>query len=206
MNPRAVLAEDESLLREQLRELLAAAWPELSVVALAEDGRQAIHALEEHHPDVLFLDIEMPGLSGLDAAARLQDELPTCRVVIVTTFGRPGYLQRAMAAGAAGFLVKDGPIDGLADAIRRVVAGETVVDPELAGRALRVATNPLTPRERDVLQLLSEGLSNAAIAERMDITLRSAEKYVSSIFSKLGLPDTGGEHRRVLAVLQYLQA
>ncbi|HEY1117588.1 MAG TPA: response regulator, partial [Acidimicrobiales bacterium] len=159
---RLLLAEDQAMMRGALA-LLLGLEEDLEVVAQVSKGSEILPAARATHPDVALLDIELPELSGLDAAAQLTAELPACRVVIVTTFGRPAYLQRAMAAGATGFLVKDGPVEGLADAIRRVAAGETVIDPELAGLALRTAANPLTSRERDVLAEAETGASVADI-------------------------------------------
>jgi two-component system response regulator DesR len=135
---------------------------------------------------VALLDIELPHASGLDAAAELAVRLPSCRVVIVTTFARPGYLQRAMAAGARGFLVKDGPADGLADSIRQVVAGATVIDPELAGVALRAAACPLTNRERDVLVAAEDGSSISDIAAAVFLSESTVRNYLSSAIGKTG--------------------
>ena len=126
----------------------------------------------ETKPDVALLDIEMPGMSGLDAAAALRDAVPDCRVLILTTFGRPGYLRRAMEAGARGFLVKDAPVEDLAAAIRRVLAGESVVDPTLAAAALSAGPNPLTDRERDVLAAAST--ARPSPTSRVDSSCRRA--------------------------------
>jgi two-component system, NarL family, response regulator DesR len=182
---RVLLAEDQAMMRGALAVLLDLE-DDLEVVAQVDDGTAIVPAALESEPDVALLDIELPGVSGLDAAERLRDELPGCRVVIVTTFGRPGYLQRAMAAGAAGFLVKDGPVEGLADAIRRVAGGETVVDPELAGMALRVASSPLTPRERDVLVAAEDGSTVADIAERLHLSAATVRNYLSDAIGKTG--------------------
>jgi two-component system, NarL family, response regulator DesR len=180
---RVLLAEDQTMMRGALAVLLALE-DDLEVVAEVADGGAIVPTALEARPDVALLDIELPNLSGLDAAAQLRDQLPTCRVVIVTTFGRPGYLQRAMAAGAAGFLVKDGPIEGLADAIRRAVAGEIVVDPELAGRALRVAASPLTAREREVLAAAEDGSSVADIAALLHLSAATVRNYLSDAIGK----------------------
>jgi len=139
---RVLLAEDQAMMRGALAVLLGLEH-DLEVVAQVSDGTAIVPTARESEPDVAVLDIELPGMSGLDATAELARVVPGCRVVIVTTFGRPGYLQRAMAAGATGFLVKDGPVEGLADAIRRVAAGATVIDPELAGMALRAVAKPV---------------------------------------------------------------
>jgi len=137
-------------------------------------------------PDVALLDIELPGKSGLDAAAELRDEVPDCRVLILTTFGRPGYLRRAMDAGAAGFLVKDGPVEELAQAIRKVLTGETVVDPALAAAALTAGPNPLTTRERGVLEASADGATVADIAERLLLSESTVRNYLSSAIGKTG--------------------
>lgn len=185
MTVRVLLAEDQAMMRGALA-LLLDLEDDLEVVAQVGDGTEVVAAALEHRADVALLDIELPGMSGLDAAELLAQQVPTCRVVMVTTFGRPGYLQRAMAAGAAGFLVKDGPTDGLAAAIRRVVAGETVVDPALAGQALRAAVSPLTPRERDVLVAAEDGASVADIAARLHLSASTVRNYLSDAIGKTG--------------------
>jgi two-component system response regulator DesR len=141
---------------------------------------------EAAKPDVALLDIEMPGRSGLDATAELRDRVPECRVLIVTTFGRPGYLRRAMEAGASGCLVKDGPVEQLASAIRRVVAGEQVIDPQLAAAALRTGTNPLSARERDVLAAAADGSTIADIAGHVHLSESTVRNYLSSAIGKTG--------------------
>ncbi|MFL6136159.1 MAG: response regulator transcription factor [Nocardioidaceae bacterium] len=182
---RVLLAEDQAMMRGALAVLLDLE-EDLRVVAQVDDGKAIVPTVLETKPDVALLDIELPGMSGLDAAERLRNAAPACRVVIVTTFGRPGYLQRAMAAGAAGFLVKDGPVEGLADAIRRVASGETVVDPELAGHALRVAASPLTPRERDVLAAAEDGSTIADVAARLHLSTATVRNYLSDAIGKTG--------------------
>jgi two-component system response regulator DesR len=182
---RVLLAEDQAMMRGALAVLLGLE-DDLEIVAQVADGAAIVPTALETRPDVALLDIELPHLSGLDAAAALAEALPECRVVMVTTFGRPGYLQRAMAAGAAGFLVKDGPIEGLADAIRQVAAGGTVVDPELAGRALRTAVSPLTPRERDVLAASESGASVADIAAQLHLSSSTVRNYLSDAIGKTG--------------------
>jgi len=182
---RVLLAEDQAMMRGALAVLLDLE-DDLEVVAQVDDGGAIVPTATESRPDVALLDIELPGMSGLEAAEQLREHLPTCRVVIVTTFGRPGYLQRAMAAGATGFLVKDGPVEGLADAIRRVAAGETVVDPELAGRALRTPTSPLTSRERDVLAAAEDGSTVADIASRLHLSAATVRNYLSDAIGKTG--------------------
>ncbi|MCD4524339.1 response regulator transcription factor [Nocardioides sp. cx-173] len=159
---------------------------DLEVVAQVADGADIVPAALEARPDVALLDIELPHVSGIEAAAALREALPQTRVVIVTTFGRPGYLQRAMAAGAAGFLVKDGPVEGLADAIRQVAGGATVVDPQLAGQALRTAVSPLTSRERDVLAAAEDGSTVADIAGRLHLSASTVRNYLSDAIGKTG--------------------
>lgn len=182
---RVLLAEDQAMMRGALAVLLDLE-DDLEVAAQVSDGAEIVPAALDVRPDVALLDIELPGKSGLDAAADLARALPACRVVMVTTFGRPGYLQRAMAAGVVGFLVKDGPVEGLADAIRRVAAGETVIDPELAGLALRAVANPLTGRERDVLAAAEDGATIADIADRLHLSTSTVRNYLSDAIGKTG--------------------
>jgi two-component system response regulator DesR len=182
---RVLLAEDQAMMRGALAVLLDLE-DDIEVVAQVADGADIVPTALEARPDVALLDIELPHVSGLDAAGLLAEALPQCRVVIVTTFGRPGYLQRAMTAGAAGFLVKDGPVEGLADAIRRVAGGETVVDPELAGAALRAAANPLTGRERDVLAAAEDGATIADIAAGLHLSESTVRNYLSDAIGKTG--------------------
>ncbi|MFG2003229.1 response regulator [Spirillospora sp. NPDC048911] len=182
---RVLLAEDQGMMRGALA-LLLDLEEDVEVVAQVADGGSALAAALEARPDVALLDIEMPGRSGLDVAADLRRELPSCKVLIVTTFGRPGYLRRAMEAGASGFLVKDGPIEDLVDAIRRVLAGEQVVDPALATAALSVGPNPLTDRERDVLTAAADGSTVADIATRLHLSESTVRNYLSSAIGKTG--------------------
>jgi len=182
---RVLLAEDQAMMRGALAVLLDLE-DDIEVVAQVADGSGIVPTAQELRPDVALLDIELPGRSGLDAAAELAEVVPECRVVMVTTFGRPGYLQRAMAAGAVGFLVKDGPVEGLADAIRRVAGGATVIDPELAGLALRAVVNPLTARERDVLAAAEGGATIADIASRLHLSASTVRNYLSDAIGKTG--------------------
>ncbi len=182
---RVLLAEDQAMMRGALAVLLGLE-EDIEVVAEVADGADVVPRAVQLEPDVALLDIEMPNLSGLDAASELAAQLPSCRVVIVTTFARPGYLQRAMAAGARGFLVKDGPADGLADAIRRVVAGSVEIDPELAGAALRTAVSPLTSREGEVLAAAEDGSTIADIAGRLHLSESTVRNYLSSAIGKTG--------------------
>ena len=182
---RVLLAEDQAMMRGALAVLLGLE-EDIEVVGQVDDGADVVARALELRPDVALLDIELPHVSGLDAAHEIVQQLPECRVVMVTTFGRPGYLQRAMAAGAHGFLVKDGPAEGLADSIRRVVSGETVVDPELAGAALRVAASPLTQRERDVLAAAESGASVSDIAGALFLSESTVRNYLSAAIGKTG--------------------
>ena len=166
--------------------LLLGMEDDIEVVAQVAAGDAILDAALAHRPDVALLDIELPGRCGLDAAADLRIRVPDCRVLILTTFGRPGYLRRAMEAGAAGFLVKDGPVEELATAIRRVLAGETVVDPALATAALSAGPNPLTTRESDALNASADGATVADIAARLHLSESTVRNYLSSAIGKTG--------------------
>ncbi|MEU0534809.1 response regulator transcription factor [Amycolatopsis tolypomycina] len=185
MSIRLLLADDQALVREALCALLALE-DDFDVVAAVGRGDEVVAAAREHRPDVALLDIEMPGLDGLAAAAVLAEQVPDCRVVILTTFGRAGYLRRAMEAGAAGFVVKDAPADVLADAIRRVAEGERVVDPALAVATLAAGESPLTARERDVLITARSGATIAEIAARLYLSEGTVRNYVSAAITKTG--------------------
>ncbi|MCW3157894.1 response regulator transcription factor [Micropruina sonneratiae] len=180
-----LLAEDQAMLRGALAQLLDLE-DDLRVVAQVGDGGAVVSEALRTRPDVALLDIELPGRSGLDAAAELARALPGCRVLILTTFARAGYVQRAMAAGASGFLAKDGPVESLVEAIRRVVAGGTVVDPELARHALREASSPLSERERDVLAAAEDGSTIADIASRLHLSASTVRNYLSAAIGKTG--------------------
>ncbi len=180
---RLLLAEDQGMMRGALA-LLLNLEPDIDVVAQAGTAADALRAAIETRPDVALLDIEMPDGSGLDVAAQLREQLPGCRTLILTTFGRPGYLRRAMEAGAAGFLVKDGPVDQLAAAIRRVLAGERVIDPGLAAAALSAGPNPLTDREREVLLAAVDGATVADIALRLHLSESTVRNYLSAAIGK----------------------
>lgn len=182
---RILLAEDQGTVRDALAILLGL-QPDLDVVATVGRGDEVVGAALVAHPDVAVLDIEMPGLDGLEAAAQLRDRLPACKVLILTTFGRPGYLRRAMASGVVGFLVKEAPAAQLAIAIRRVMAGERVVDPALATAALSEGDSPLTEREHDVLAATARGQSIAAIASTLSLSEGTVRNYLSEAIQKLG--------------------
>ncbi len=176
---RVLLAEDQAMVRGALMALLRLE-PDLEIVGEVSEGKEVLLAAIKSQPDVALLDIEMPGGDGLDAAQALHKNLPSCRIVILTTFGRSGYLRRAMESGAVGFLLKDAPADQLATAIRRVMAGERVVDPELALSALSDGDNPLTARERDVLTASLDGASIADIALQLYLSEGTVRNHLST--------------------------
>ena len=181
---RVLLAEDQALVLGALSALLSLE-DDLEVVGTASDGETAFAKVLELRPDILVTDIEMPRLSGLDLAARVQAQAPSVRVVIVTTFGRAGYLRRALEVGAKGYLLKDAPASELADAIRRVHAGGRAIDPHLAAEAWG-ETDPLTERERQVLREAEGGASTAAIAAALHLSEGTVRNYLSEAISKLG--------------------
>jgi two-component system, NarL family, response regulator DesR len=183
---RVLLAEDQALVRGAIAALLRLEG-DMTIVAEVARGDEIVPAALATQPDVALLDIELPGQNGLDATRALCKRLPACRVVIVTTFGRSGYLQRAMASGAMGFLLKDAPAAALAAALRRVMAGERVVDPELALAALSDGANPLTSRERDVLSAGRDGASIAAIAMHLTLSEGTVRNHLSAAIQKLGV-------------------
>ncbi|WP_033290232.1 response regulator transcription factor [Amycolatopsis jejuensis] len=185
MTIRLLLADDQALVRQALSALLELE-DDFTVVAEVGRGDEVVAAAREHGPDVALLDIEMPGLDGLAAAAVLAEQVPDCRVVVLTTFGRAGYLRRAMEAGAVGFVVKDAPAEALADAIRRVVRGERVVDPALAVATLAAGESPLTARERDVLIAARSGASVAEIAGSLYLSEGTVRNYLSGAIAKTG--------------------
>jgi two-component system, NarL family, response regulator DesR len=189
---RVLIAEDQSMVRGALRALLDLE-DDIEVVAEVGRGDEVVAAVREHGPDVALLDIEMPGRDGIEAAHDLADAVPGCRAVILTTFGRPGFLRRAMEVGAAGFLVKDAPVAELARSIRAVVAGERVIDRNLAAAALAVGATPLSAREADVLRASGDGATVADIAGRLFLSEGTVRNYLSSAMGK-----TGG-HTRVEA-------
>ncbi len=182
---RVLLADDQSMVREALATLLGLE-ADIEVVAQVGRGDEVVAAARAHAPDVALLDIEMPGLNGLEAAALLRTALPRVKVVIVTTFGRPGYLRRAMESGADAFLVKDAPAAELADAVRKVLLGTRVIDPALAAAALAEGADPLTPRERDVLRAASDGSVNAEIARHLLLSEGTVRNYLSTAIQKIG--------------------
>ncbi|GAA2087393.1 response regulator transcription factor [Streptomyces albiaxialis] len=182
---RVLLAEDQGMMRGALA-LLLDLEDDMEVVAQVAAGDEIVPAALEHTPDIALLDIELPGRSGLDAAAELRQKLPGCAVLILTTFGRPGHLRRAMEAGASGFLVKDRPVEELAVSIRRVRDGERVIDPALAAAALSAGPNPLTQREREALNAAVDGATVADIADRLSLSRATVRNYLSSAIGKTG--------------------
>ena len=186
MTIRILLADDQALVRSALAALLELE-EDFDVVAQVGRGDEVVAAARDLHPDVALLDIEMPGLDGLAAAAALTQEVPACRVIIVTTFGRPGYLRRAMESGALGFVVKDAPAEQLADAIRRVSRGLRVVDPGLAAATLAGGVSPLTGRERDVLVAARDGATVVDIAGRLFLSEGTVRNYLSAAIAKTGV-------------------
>lgn len=182
---RLLLADDQALVRGALAALLNLE-PDLTVVAEVGRGDEVLDAARASSPDVCLLDIEMPGLDGIEAAGQLRQHLPRVRSLIVTTFGRPGYLRRAMDVGASGFVVKDTPARELAEAVRRVHAGLRVVDPELATESVLGGPNPLTEREREVLREAIAGGTVSAIAGRVHLSQGTVRNYLSSAIGKTG--------------------
>lgn len=184
MTIRLVLAEDQAMVLSAFATLLALE-DDLRVVGTAADGDAALALVIEQQPDILLTDIEMPSMTGLDVALRLRDTEVSTRVVIVTTFARGGYLRRALEAGVHGYVLKDAPVEHLAGVIRRVHAGERVIDPQLAAEAWG-STDPLTERERDVLRLAEQGHGNAQIAARLHLAEGTVRNYLSTAITKLG--------------------
>jgi two-component system response regulator DesR len=182
---RILLADDQHLVRGALAALLSLEQ-DLEVVGEVGRGDEVLQQVRALRPDVVLLDVEMPGLDGLAAASVLAAEAPQTRVLIVTTFGRPGFLRRAMESGALGFVVKDAPAEQLADAVRRVARGERVVDPALAAQTLAEGTSPLTGRERDVLTAARDGATVADIAAKLVLSEGTVRNYLSSAISKTG--------------------
>ncbi|GIH92653.1 DNA-binding response regulator [Planobispora siamensis] len=178
---RVMIAEDQGMMRDALV-LLLGMEDDIDIVAEVGDGEAIMSAARRADPDVALLDIELPGRSGLDAVAELRRDGVV--VLILTTFARPGYVRRAMEAGAAGFLVKDGPVEELAAAIRRAAAGERVVDPSLAAAALTAGPSPLTGRERDVLSEALDGATIADIAARLHLSESTVRNHLSSAIGK----------------------
>ncbi|WP_063003464.1 response regulator transcription factor [Nocardia salmonicida] len=182
---RLLLADDQALVRGALVALLGLE-SDLEVVAEVGRGDEVLAAVTRTGPDVALLDIDMPGLDGIEVAARLHAEHPRVRILMVTTFGRPGYLRRAIDAGASGFVVKDTPARELADAVRRVHLGLRVVDPALATETLTAGTSPLTARERQVLAAATDGSAAGVIAQRLHLSEGTVRNHLSAAIGKTG--------------------
>jgi two-component system response regulator DesR len=181
---RVLLAEDQDMVRGALAALLSLE-PDIEIVAQVDRGDEVLRRALEHRPDVALLDIEMPGRDGIEAAAELHQKLPDCRVLMLTTFGRPGLMRRAMAAGATGFMLKDARAEELAVAIRRTAVGERVVDPQLAAQALSEGESPLSTRETEILATSSDGSSVIELAERLHISEGTVRNTLSAAIQKL---------------------
>ena len=189
MSIRIVIADDQALVRGALAALLALE-PDIDVVGVAADGAEALTMVGSLAPDLCLMDIQMPGVDGIEATRLLRAASPSTRVLIVTTFARPGYLRSALDAGAAGFMAKDAPAEELADAVRRVHSGLRVLDPALAEESLFEGANPLSDRERQVLRLAADGRSAAAIASEVFLSAGTVRNHLSSAIGK-----TGAENR-----------
>ena len=185
MTVRVLLAEDQAMVRGALAALLSLE-KDVEIVAEVSRGDDVVPAALDVLPDVALLDIEMPGGDGLRAAGELRERLPSCRVIILTTFGRAGYLRRAMESGAVGFLLKDAPAYELVTAIRRAMAGERVVDPVLAAAALSEGESPLTEREREVLAASTSGATIGDLAQQLYLSEGTVRNYLSTAIKKLG--------------------
>jgi two-component system response regulator DesR len=182
---KVLLADDQAMVRGALATVLGLE-ADIEVVAQVGSGDEVVPAAREHQPDVALLDVQMPGKDGLRAAAELHRAFPACRIIICTTFGRPGYLARAMAAGASGFVVKDAPPEQLVDAVRRVHNGLKVVDPALAAESLATGASPLTVREHEVLKTAKEGSTVADVARALHLSEGTVRNHLSSAIGKTG--------------------
>jgi len=182
---RVVLAEDQGMVRGALSVLLGIE-PDIEVVASASDGEEAFRTVGKHRPDVLVTDIEMPRITGLELAVKVRELYPETRVLMLTTFARPGYLRRALEAGAHGYLLKDRPSTELADAVRRIYRGQRVVDPDLAAEAWGAEADPLSDREREILRRAGEGESTAEVARMLRLSEGTVRNYLSEAISKMG--------------------
>jgi two-component system, NarL family, response regulator DesR len=181
---RVLIAEDQGMVRGALKALLAMEG-DIEIVAETDRADQVLPLASQTKPDVALLDIEMPGGDGITAAGQLHKELPSCKTLILTTFGRPGFLRRAMESGASGFMLKDAPAHELALAIRRTMAGDRVIDPGLAAAALSAGVSPLSEREREVLIAGQGGASIAEIAQSLFLSEGTVRNYLSSAIQKL---------------------
>ncbi|XKG80460.1 response regulator transcription factor [Microbacterium aerolatum] len=182
---RIVIVDDQAMLRGAIAALLELEG-DLAVVGVAGDGEEAVRVVAESTPDVCLMDIQMPGMDGIAATRAVRAASPGTRVLIVTTFARPGYLRAALDAGASGFVVKDAPAEQLAEAVRRVHAGLRVVDPALAEASLFEGANPLSEREQQVLRLAADGRSAAAIAAEVFLSAGTVRNNLSAAIGKVG--------------------
>ncbi|WP_431073948.1 response regulator [Microbacterium phyllosphaerae] len=182
---RLLIADDQALVRGALGALLDLE-PDLTVIGMASDGAEAQRLAEELRPDVCLMDIQMPGMDGVEATRRVREASPTTQILIVTTFARPGYLRSALDAGASGFIVKDTPAEQLAEAVRRVHRGVRVLDPALAADSLFDGANPLSERERQVLRLAADGRSAAAVAAEVFLSAGTVRNHLSAAIGKTG--------------------
>ncbi len=182
---RLLIADDQALVRGALGALLDLE-PDLTVVGMASDGAEALRLAEELRPDVCLMDVQMPGMDGVEATRRIREASPQTRILVVTTFARPGYLRAALDAGASGFIVKDTPAEQLAEAVRRVHSGLRVLDPVLAADSLFEGANPLSDRERQVLRLAADGRSAADIAAEVFLSAGTVRNHLSAAIGKTG--------------------
>ncbi|MFK0242215.1 response regulator [Microbacterium sp. NPDC090281] len=182
---RLLIADDQALVRGALGALLELE-PDLAVIGMASDGAEAVRLAEELRPDVCLMDIQMPGMDGVEATRRIREVSEGTGVLVVTTFARPGYLRSALDAGASGFIVKDTPAEQLAEAVRQVHAGLRVLDPALAADSLFDGANPLSDRERQVLRLAADGRSAAAIAAEVFLSAGTVRNHLSAAIGKTG--------------------
>ncbi|QYM65349.1 response regulator transcription factor [Microbacterium sp. Se5.02b] len=182
---RLLIADDQALVRGALGALLDLE-PDLAVIGMASDGAEALRLAEELRPDVCLMDVQMPGMDGVEATRRIREVSPETRILVVTTFARPGYLRSALDAGASGFIVKDTPAEQLAEAVRRVHSGLRVLDPALAADSLFDGANPLSDRERQVLRLAADGRSAAAIAAEVFLSAGTVRNHLSAAIGKTG--------------------
>ncbi len=198
---RVVLADDHAVVRHGVRSLLEAA-PDIEIVAEAGDGHQALALVEAHRPDVLVTDIAMPGLTGLELAEHVARDFPQTRVLVLSMHQEKAYATRALAAGAAGYLLKDAGADECEVAVRAVARGESYLSPAVSGhvvaeyarlaQAEAAASDPLTARQREVLRLIAEGLPTKAIARRLGLSVKTAEAHRAQVMERLGIHDVAG--------------
>jgi len=184
------MAEDQLMFRTAVRRLLQLE-DDIEVVAEVDRGDEIVPAALASRPDVAVIDIELPSQDGISAAAEVREKLPGCQILILTMYGRPGFVQRAMQGGISGFVLKDAPVETLANAIRRCAAGEHVVDPQLAAQALRVGISPLSSREAEILSACADGLTTAELSKRFWLTEGTVRNRVSEILGKLGVRTRG---------------